>query len=229
VNKSCCMVISNRHLEEFTLGIDGENVERVNSVSFLGITIDDKLSFSPYIDRLCGKISRSGGVIRRLSRYMPVKLIRSMYFALFYPHLIYCLAAWGSAGVTRLNRVKRIQKRVVKLLMYSSVNPCINHYVLDFDKLYSFYLIMKMHSVVHNTNDSFNEILLNFKSRHEHQTRFVENEKLYFPLHRTAKCQSFFLYRGIHIWNDLPSETRRVTNRMNFRKNIVKLFNDSKL
>ena len=51
--------------------LNGETVCSSNSAKYLGITIDNQLSFKSHISNLESKIARSVGVIVKLSYYLP--------------------------------------------------------------------------------------------------------------------------------------------------------------
>jgi hypothetical protein len=76
---------------------------------FLGVRIDDKLSFKPHIDSLCKVVSRSIGIIYKMSTLI------NLYFALVHSHLTYGITAWGGTASVHLNRLKSLQNRVVNL------------------------------------------------------------------------------------------------------------------
>ena len=49
------------------LCVDGSQVEQVRSFKFLGVTINDTLTWSDHINMVCAKVSRNINLLRRLS------------------------------------------------------------------------------------------------------------------------------------------------------------------
>ena len=43
-------------------------------------------------------------------------MLINLYYSLIYSHIVYCIQAWGNAGVTDLNHILILQKRSVRLL-----------------------------------------------------------------------------------------------------------------
>ena len=39
-----------------------------------------------------------------------------LYYALFYPHLIYCIEIWGHRYVSNLNSIYLIQNKILKII-----------------------------------------------------------------------------------------------------------------
>ena len=59
------------------------------------------------------KLSRSLGVLRRINNLVSQKIIRLLYFAIFYPFIWYGCSAWASNFVSCY---RKIQNKAVKLL-----------------------------------------------------------------------------------------------------------------
>ena len=58
---------------------------------FLGIYLDEYLSFDTHCSLLCNKLARSNFIISRVKNILPVKSLKTLDFALVHPHLLYCL------------------------------------------------------------------------------------------------------------------------------------------
>ena len=43
-------------------------------------------------------------------------MLINLYYSLIYSHIVYCIQAWGNAGLTDLNHILILQKRSVRLL-----------------------------------------------------------------------------------------------------------------
>ena len=63
---------------------DDKPLKRVNVVKFLGIYIDENLTWKYHIDHVCNKISKSIGVIARLRFVLSTKTKLSLYYSLIY-------------------------------------------------------------------------------------------------------------------------------------------------
>ena len=79
-------------------------ISQIRKTKFLGIILDDKLSWVHHIDYISKKISKSIGIIYRLRQYLDKISLVSMYYAFIYPYLHYCNEVWGNAYSTNLNR-----------------------------------------------------------------------------------------------------------------------------
>ena len=72
--------------------------EQKEYVKYLGILIDNHLTWKPHIDYVTTKISKTIGVIARLSNFVPQSTLLNLYSFLIFPYLSYGLIAWGQAS-----------------------------------------------------------------------------------------------------------------------------------
>ena len=57
------------------------------------------------------KNSRSIGIMYKLRPFVNVNIMKSVYYSIIYPHLIYGLQAWSSAFKTELEKMNIMQKK----------------------------------------------------------------------------------------------------------------------
>ena len=86
-------------------------LHRTDHVVFLGVILDEHLSWSLHISHIAGKIARSVGIIYRASFCLTKVVLRTLYYPLVYPYLQYCATSWGSRYASKLNRLLLLQKR----------------------------------------------------------------------------------------------------------------------
>ena len=90
-------------------------LERVMELKYLGIYLDENLSWSSHVNSIGTKISKSIGIIRRLNRVLPEKILKTLYYALIHPHINYCMLLWGYNS----EKIKRLQKQAVRAVTQS--------------------------------------------------------------------------------------------------------------
>jgi hypothetical protein len=104
--------------QDLSLSIDDKLITRKQQVKFLGVLLDENLSWKPHINYVCNKISKSVGVIYRARFNLSPSTKLSLYYTLIYPYLNYCNIVWSSTYVTNLKRILILQKRIVRLDKY---------------------------------------------------------------------------------------------------------------
>ena len=95
---------------------DGISLENVTQIKFLGLTVDNKLSWKHHIDNICITISRNIGIINKLKHYLPLPSLLMIYSSLILPYLNYGILAWGNAHQTLLHRILLLQKKSLRII-----------------------------------------------------------------------------------------------------------------
>ena len=81
-----------------SININNNKIERVKETVFLGVVLDENLSWKPHILNVTRKISKSIGIIYKSSFSLQTSSLRILYYSLFYPYLMYCVSVWGSTN-----------------------------------------------------------------------------------------------------------------------------------
>ena len=119
VSKTRCMIFRNPKFPTvsipYDLEINSEHVECVSEFNFLGIVLDEFLTWQPHVKKVSARISRSLGVIKRVRTFLPIIALKSLYNALIVPHLNYGLKLWGP----RSKPVALVQKRAIRVITKS--------------------------------------------------------------------------------------------------------------
>jgi hypothetical protein len=96
--------------------LDGINLLQVKSIKFLGIVLDDTISWVEHINIIKNKISKSIGIIAKARKYLNSNTLLTLYYSFVYPHLLYCIESWGNACDTYLLPILKLQKKVLRLV-----------------------------------------------------------------------------------------------------------------
>ena len=202
--------------------VEDFEIKMSNSVKYLGINVDSKLSWKNHISYVCNKISRAIGVISKVRQNLNMKTLLLMYNSLVHSHLLYCIEIWGTAYKTSLQPLFLLQKRAVRLICDAGYR---DHSEPLFKRLgiRNIFQEIKLRQqilsfdVVKNTGRySFNIPTMH---QHDHTTRFAENN-IPLPKIRTDR----FGLRGlipqlVSAFNSIPKELKDLDNsRFNYVK-----------
>jgi len=228
-------------MKKITLKIYKKAISEGDQVKYLGITIDSTLSWRTHIDNVSTKISKTIGLLYKIRYFVDIKIIKTLYYSLVYPHLLYGIEVWGSADETLLNRLLILQKKIVRLICYSDVrhadysfspsNPLF--YKLEMHKIYDIFkinlskFIFKCLNKMTPVNFHSWYQLTSVLNRYDTRSKFVNIENsfmtktLFIPTART----SYYGLRlskvlGPKIWNSLPPLLRINESINNFNKKL---------
>ena len=97
--------------------IDGKTIKSVNSTKFLGIILDDKLSWKNHYDHLKSKINQNYALLCKSKKSLNVHGMKVLHYAQIYSHLSYCIVLWCNMLSVELSRkLQVLQNKCVKLL-----------------------------------------------------------------------------------------------------------------
>ena len=103
----------------FDIYLDGCKLSRVQDAKFLGIIIDENMTWKKHIENVCRVCSRNIGVLHKVKTFLPNDAMYKLYCTLLLPYFNYGLLLWGNANKEYINKVFRIQKRAMRTISNS--------------------------------------------------------------------------------------------------------------
>ena len=88
-------------------------------MKFLGVLLDETLSWRSHLIELSRKLARSVGIFYKLRHYVPLDTLISIYYALFYPFLAYGIVVWGATYENLMKPILTAQKKVIRAMTFS--------------------------------------------------------------------------------------------------------------
>jgi hypothetical protein len=212
---------------QLSISYANKQLELVTSTFFLGFILDNKLNWSDHLHFLHNKLSRSVGVFCKLRHYVPISILRQVYYALIHSHISYGISLWGNAPDIYLNPARMLQKKVLRIMTFSSFTHSSKSLafelsVLLIDEMYALQCVLFMHKIVNNScPPSICALYSNVHSIHHHNTRFSTHR---FFVHnvRFSSTPNSFCLSATAMWNKLQSNVQAESNYDNFLR-VVKL------
>ena len=102
--------------------INNVNILRLKEAKFLGVIIDEKLSWTSHIQALKGKMARYIGIMYKIKSYIPLQVRIQIYHSFIQSHLNYCSLVWGFSSRTNIECLFRQQKKGIRAVMPGFVN-----------------------------------------------------------------------------------------------------------
>ena len=82
--------------------LDNVELSCVNKTKFLGVLIDENLTWKDHIDAISKTMSRNVRMINKLKHFVPERILLSLFYILVMPYLNYGTLAWGNSCKTYL-------------------------------------------------------------------------------------------------------------------------------
>ena len=101
----------NKTATELKIAVNGTVIESCRSTKFLGVIINQHLTWSDHVSVLKLKVSKNLGVIKKIRHNLTSESLKSLYYALIYPYISYCNIVWAhhSSSVAELQILQKRQ------------------------------------------------------------------------------------------------------------------------
>ena len=198
--------------KKFTLKINQKTIHESNKIKYLGVLLDNKLSWNIHINELCKKLSRAVGMLFKMKNLCSTTTLKSIYYSLFHSHMSYGIPVWGVAKTSLTQKVFLLQKRAMRVVakadFLAHTNPLFNDLnVLKCPDQYLLSLATLMWDYDHDLIPKTLSSLFNKNPNHSYQTRFVKKGKLNPIAYKTTEFGTHsFRYEGTKVLNLLKDE-----------------------
>ena len=136
-NKTTYMILTATPSQNcnFEISMNDVRIQKTDSIKYLGVIIDNKLSWKPQISSLCGKLSQACGIVCKI-RHFAFDLFQSFPFT-----FANCIIDWGRAYKTVIWPVQVLQNRILKYMTFSKRTSSANNIfkLLKILKVYDLY------------------------------------------------------------------------------------------
>jgi exonuclease III len=218
VEKTFSVLFTNKRCD-LNLGInvvmDGSNIQPHVAGRFLGVEIDDGLSFGNHIHNIAKKVAKNVGIIFKLQQFVPQNVLLNLYYSLVYPYLIYCNIIWGDTSETYVKELRLLQKKLVRIITHSEfiahTTPLFySTKILKIEDIHIF--LLAIHAYKINVNNNFNNFTHNYNTR---------NRNYAIPSYqRLALTQHSVSFAAPKVWNSLPDCIKQCNNLSKFKTNL---------
>ena len=188
--------------------IQGQEIKHSTSAQYLGIKIEEHLTWNDHVKTVTIKANKVKGFLQRKLKHCPTSIKARFYSSMIRPILEYASAIWSPHTQRNVDLVEAVQRRSVRFIFnnyspYASVTEMLER--LDFKTLAErrnesklIYLYKIVNNLVEiNTDD----ILFPQPPIHNtrgHQLRFLP------PPSRINSYHYSFFTSAIRQWNNLP-------------------------
>ena len=210
---------------DWQIKIRGEIINQVENIKFLGIILDERLSWKEHVRYISTKLAKSIGILGKAKNYICKKLLRlSLYYSFIYPHLNYVVSVWGNCAQIHLKSVVKMQKKAVCFIdsapPYTSTEPLFNKYLLlSLEKIYIYNIGTFMYKFRNSLLPRcFDEMFKVNKSIYMYNTR--QSSKYHVPVGRCNSVYSSIRYKGVDVYNNIVSNLGTNCSMSTFKRSL---------
>ena len=113
---------------EIKLSYGDSTITGLDSIKYLGVSLDKKLDFKLHVENMVSKLSKSIGILSKLRYVLPSSTLHLLYFSLVHPQLYFTVSRFGVAHslLTLLNyndfKIKQSESSQTHFLLLSRRN-----------------------------------------------------------------------------------------------------------
>ena len=208
-------------------------IKRENSVKFLGVIIDENLTWKNHTKVVENKISQNVGVLYRASHLFNFKNLLKINFFFIQIYINYANIAWASTFKTKHQGILKKQKHAARITFRENRFDHLRPLLKEMKALNVFQInLIQTLKFMHRTKYGINPRIFLPKFcevDHQYPTRFSKNSFYY--KRSAGKTTSFAItLRGPTIWyNFLSQHEKFILHLLSFLKQIkFKLLNSNK-
>ena len=207
------ILFTNRQLDlnAAPISLEGDTINMKPECKFLGVTIDNNITFGAHVKHVLSKVSKSAGILYKIRTLLTPEARLSYYYAFIFPHLSYNLLVWGGTFDYLTKLLYLIQKKVIRCVdgagYYDHSSPLFKKYaVLKFSDLYTFVLCVHTFKSLKSGKYKKNHNVNTRTRNHAHVSR-----------HRLTMCQKSVSFSGPTLYNRLPDRIRLIEDVKKFK------------
>ena len=94
--------------------INGTKIKEKEYTKYLGVLIDNRVSWVHHIRHANLKVSKGIGILTKLKQFVSKNVLRSLFYAFVQPHVDYGLLVWGGTNKTNTKSIKTNMKKAIR-------------------------------------------------------------------------------------------------------------------
>jgi len=211
------MLITNKHecTESFVINVNRNRIERTVTYKYLGVTVDEKLTWKEHCEQLCSTMSKYVGVMYKVKHYVNNHALRMLYHSLINSRTQYGIIAWGKAASCHLLPISAILNRAMRCLKADKrlTNKITTIYkmqkILQLKDIYNLEVSKFMYKYTTSPLPAtFNNYFKLITDVHSYNTKQVKTRQFALPKARSNSGVKMIKYSAIEIWSKIPPEIK---------------------
>ena len=193
---------------------------------FLGVLLDENLSWKYHLIELPKKLARTCGMFFKIRHFLPIDVLICLYNSLFSPFLQYGIIVWGLTYETYINPVFLLQKRIIRAMscehFTSHLAPIfLNLKILKLHDLFQLKLLSFVYESVNKISPvRFHNFFKSVESVHQYGTRQAGKDDILPQKNTSQYGLRSVRYNGAKCWNDIPVEIKRLPSVKMFHQTL---------
>ena len=101
----------------FCIQLYGKTLERVAKFNYLGVVLDENLSWTGHLEYVSSNVSRRLGLLSRIRSCLTLEASKQVYTSLLQPLFDYADVAWVEISEESCKELQRLLNRAVRIML----------------------------------------------------------------------------------------------------------------
>ena len=202
--------------------IENKRAKSRSEVKLLGITIDDKLSFTTHIENLCSTASNRLRALARIRKFISFEQVKRLSEAYIMSTFTYCPLIWMYYCKTANNVINKIHKRSLRVMYkmeYANFEDLLikdSSWTIHEDNIHT--LLIEIYQSLNHINPPIMQGFFDLKVtpyslRNNNMPRLPKTNTSRYGME--ARC-----FKGSIIWNTVPNRYKDLNSFDKFKQQI---------
>jgi len=192
------------------LSLNNTQIEFVDKLKCLGVTIDNRLTFESHIHALSSSINFTLKRLYSLNVHLPLNVRKSVATSLLVSRLMYGIEVYSGTIDRHVAEIRRLFNRVVRFVFNIKLHESVSNAVIDFlnlsvDNFIISRLLLLFYNALYLDSPQYLVGLFEFG-------RSTRSPQLVVPRINSCLFERSFQIRVIRCWNFLPNELKQFSS-----------------
>lgn len=228
IDKTKIMVIGNRkstNTNDITIKINDTKIELVDRIKYLGVMIDNKLSFTCNIDHICRKLGSKINLLNRLRNELNFEQKIIVYKSIIQPHFIYSASILFLASQTDIKRLQKLQNKCMRAIlnMGKLTSKRIMLEILEFmsvNQIIVYFMLIFLYKIVNGVAPPYLQNKIKYKNENNRKKTLRSGNEIEKSRATKSCSQNSLFYKGIGIFNSIPDTIKEIGSMTGFKKHL---------
>ena len=214
-----------------TLKFNNSEIERVKEYKYLGLILDDKLTWNSHLKQIKNKLSKSLGILYKLRHILNKAVLKIVLHSLFISHIQYGILCWARCAPGALEPIQIMLNKAMRCINFCNHREQVIKFlhkdqILLIEDMFKLELAKFMFNFKSGSlPGNFSKYFIKLSSQHSYQTRAAKSG-FFKPRKQTNRGQRGLRYCGPGLWSEIPDSLKDEKSVIQFGSKYKKFLLD---
>ena len=207
--------------------VNGRLLKRVKRIKYLGLIVDENLTWDDHIDYISVKIRGNIDILKRMKLTFSPESLVLLYKALIEPYFSYCNTVWGYCNETLLDKLQGLKNKVAGVIKRSKFEHTTHPVLLKELRWYNVRQLIFIDTAIlmygaanNSAPETISDMYQVANNVHNYNTRYANNGNFFSNRPNTTKGQRSTTFPGARVWSRVPATIKKAQSLVLFKTQL---------